>query len=354
MKDPAAAVKLALVAPAAAVTEGGSETLALLEPRAMMAPEAGAGLLKVTRQLEFPLGFKVAGVQLTADTCGSAVNVKEAVAVLPLSEVVICAELSVVNEPAIAVKLAVVAPAAAVTDDGTETLVLLELSVIAVEPLAGLLSVTTHVEVPLGLSVAGVQLNADTCGSAVSVSEAEAVLPLSEAVICAELFVVNEPAVAVKLAVVAPAAAVTDDGTETLVMLELSAIAVEPLAGLLSVTTHAEAPLGLNIVGVQLTADTCGGAVSVSGAEAVLPLSEAMICAELSIVNEPAMAVKAAVVAPAAAVTEAGIETLVLLELSAITVGPLAGLLSVTTHAEVPLGLSVAGLQLNAFTFTVG
>ena len=63
----------------------------------------------------------------------------------------------------------------------------------------------------------------------------------------------NEPAVAVKLAVVAPEIAVTDAGTETFALLELSAInAPEPGAGWLRVTTHADVPLGLSEVGLQL------------------------------------------------------------------------------------------------------
>lgn len=57
------------------------------------------------------------------------------------------------------------------------------------------------------------------------VSEAEAVPPFSEAAICAEPLLVNDPAVAVKDAVVAPAAAVTKAGTDTLALLELNAIA---------------------------------------------------------------------------------------------------------------------------------
>jgi hypothetical protein len=56
--------------------------------------------------------------------------------------------------------------------------------------------------------------------------------PFSEAVIRAEPLLVNDPAVAVKLAVVAPAVTVTDAGTETFALLELKAInAPEPGAG---------------------------------------------------------------------------------------------------------------------------
>ena len=48
MNDPAAAVKLAVVAPAIAVTDAGTETFPLLELKAIDAPGAGAGWFKVT------------------------------------------------------------------------------------------------------------------------------------------------------------------------------------------------------------------------------------------------------------------------------------------------------------------
>jgi hypothetical protein len=68
-------------------------------------------------------------------------------------------------------------------------------------------------------------------------------------------------------------------------------------------------------------------------------------------VNDPATAVKLAVVAPALALAAAGTETLALLELSAIDAPPLgAAWLRVTTQADVPPGFSEAGLQLNAET----
>ena len=81
--------------------------------------------------------------------------------------------------------------------------------------------------------------------------------PLSEAVICADPLLVNARAVAVKPAVVAPAVTVTDAGTETFVLLELSATAVpEPEAGWLSVTKQEDVPLGLTEAGLQLNAET--------------------------------------------------------------------------------------------------
>jgi hypothetical protein len=254
VKDPAVAVKLAVVAPAIEVTDAGTETFALLEPRAIMAPPAGAGLLKVTRQLAVPAGFSDAGVQLTAETWESDARVSDVEAVLPSSEAVICAELSLVNDPELAVKLAEVAPEAAVTDASTETIALLELSAIdAPEAGPGLLRVAKQVDVPPGFNVAGLQVTLDTRTGAVSVSDAEAKLPLSEAVICAELSIVTDPAVAVKLAVLAPAMTATDAGTATLVLLELSAIVTaEAGAGWLRVTKQVAVPLGLNEAGLQL------------------------------------------------------------------------------------------------------
>ena len=63
VNDPAAAVKLAVVAPEAAVTDAGTETFVLLDVSAIEAPEAGAGLLSVTTQVDLAFGFSDAGVQ---------------------------------------------------------------------------------------------------------------------------------------------------------------------------------------------------------------------------------------------------------------------------------------------------
>jgi hypothetical protein len=56
-----------VVAPAIAVIEAGTETLALLELRAIVAPTDWAGLLSVTVQLAVPPGFSDAGEQLKAE-----------------------------------------------------------------------------------------------------------------------------------------------------------------------------------------------------------------------------------------------------------------------------------------------
>ncbi len=68
MNDPAVAVKLAVVAPAVAMTDVGTETFALLELKAIAAPDPGAGWLRVTTQEDVPLGLNEDGLQLKAET----------------------------------------------------------------------------------------------------------------------------------------------------------------------------------------------------------------------------------------------------------------------------------------------
>ena len=53
-----------MVAPEIAVTDAGTETLALLELSAIDTPEDGAGWLRVTTHADVPLGFKEVGLQL--------------------------------------------------------------------------------------------------------------------------------------------------------------------------------------------------------------------------------------------------------------------------------------------------
>ena len=68
MKDPAVAVKPAVVAPEMTVTDAGTDTFVLLELKAIDTPEPGAGWLRVTTQADVPLGFNEAGLQLKAET----------------------------------------------------------------------------------------------------------------------------------------------------------------------------------------------------------------------------------------------------------------------------------------------
>jgi hypothetical protein len=69
------------------------------------------------------------------------------------------------------------------------------------------------------------------------------------------------PAVALKVAVAAPAATVTDDGTVSKVLLLFNVTLTPPAgAAAFNVTVHLLTPLGLRLVGLQVSAETTGGA----------------------------------------------------------------------------------------------
>ena len=68
-------------------------------------------------------------------------------------------------------------------------------------------------------------------------------------------------AVALKVAVVAPAATVTDAGTVSKVLLLVSVTLAPPVGALwVSVTVHVLTPLGPRLVGLQASAETGPGA----------------------------------------------------------------------------------------------
>jgi hypothetical protein len=111
------------------------------------------------------------------------VTVTEAVAELPLSDVVTVAVWLVDTVPAVAVKLAEVAPAGTVTEAGTVRAVLLEDSATVEPPAgAGCDNVTAQVEVPPEVTVVGVHCAASEVPPGATAIEAVAELPLSDAV----------------------------------------------------------------------------------------------------------------------------------------------------------------------------
>jgi hypothetical protein len=103
----------------------------------------------------------------------------------------------------------------------------------------------------------------------------------SAAVITAVELAEMLPAVAVKLAVAAPAATAADDGTVSSVLFEANAT-VDPPAGAaaLNVTVQVADPFEATLLGAQLSVDTVtGGAVSAIEADCELPLSVAVTLA---------------------------------------------------------------------------
>jgi hypothetical protein len=177
------AVKVALEVPAATVTEAGVVTPALLLDRATLAPPAGAAALRVTVQLETPALVKEVGEQLTPLTLACACTVTAAVWPTPLAVAPTVAFWAVAGVPALAVKLALAAPAATVTDPGTLRAALSLESVTNCPPAAAaLLSVTVQADAAPAANVAGLQTTDAGVAGATSDSEALAVLPFRIAV----------------------------------------------------------------------------------------------------------------------------------------------------------------------------
>jgi len=142
--------------------------------------------------------------------------------------------------PAVAVKVAVVAPGATETNAGTVSAPLLLES--ATVPPAELERVTVQVVTAALPSAAAVQPSPVTVAGALSVIEADCEYPFNDAVIVAVWSVEIVPAVTVKLAVVLPDGTETDAGTASAPLL-LESAAVPP-AELERATVHAaEAPL---------------------------------------------------------------------------------------------------------------
>ncbi|MBI1791168.1 MAG: hypothetical protein HYR60_26870 [Acidobacteria bacterium] len=160
---------------------------------------------------------------------------------MPPAEAVTVALWVVAGVPAVAVKVALLAPEATVTEAGTvSAALLLDRLTAKPPPAATLFSVTVHVPVADGLMAAG-QDNADNCTGAVSVSEKLRDMPAMLAVSWAVVSTATAAAVAVNVALTAPPGTVTEAGTVTPALLEERETAMPPAdAGKVSVTVHVE------------------------------------------------------------------------------------------------------------------
>ncbi len=170
------------------------------------------------------------------------------------------AVVAAVTADAVAVKLAVVDPAATVTVLGVVTDELLS-EMVTTAPPAGAdpVNATVHVVLPAPVIVPGEQLNDDSVtvpASAANVSAALAVLLPYVPVNATVVVVATADAVAVKLAVVDPAATVTIVGTVTDELPDDSVTAAPPAgAAPDNLTVQVALPAPVIVVGVQLNDD---------------------------------------------------------------------------------------------------
>jgi len=310
-------------------------------------PPVGAAELSVTVHVLVPLELTVVGLHASDDSVTGGASVTVAVFETPLSVAVTVTLWLLVMVPAVTVKVAVVAFAATVTEDGVVNNELLSDSVTVVPPVgAAELSVTVHVLVPLELTVVGLHASDDNVTGADRLTVAVCETPLSVAVTVALWSLVIVPAVTVNVAVVAFAATVTDDGVVNSELLSDSVTAVPPVgAALLNVTVHVLVPLELTVVGLHASDDNVTGADRLTVAVCETPLSVAVTVALWSLVIVPAVTVNVAVVAFDATVTDDGVVNCELLSDSVTAVPPVAALLNVTVQVLLPLELTVVGLH---------
>ena len=250
---PAVAVKVAVVAPAVTVTEAGTVNKGLLLDSGTATPPEGAAPEKVTVQVELPAVPRLDWLQPRELSTTGAVSDRVAVWVLLLYVAVTVADPSLLIVPAVAVKVAVVAPAATATEAGTVSNPLLLDSVMLAPP-AGAAedTVTVHVELlPVARAVGLHPIELIKIGG-VNETTAVCVLLLYVAVMVADPLVVIVPAVAVNVALVAPAGTVTDAGTVISALLLESVTTMPPVgAACLRVTVQVEDPPVASDVGLQ-------------------------------------------------------------------------------------------------------
>jgi hypothetical protein len=181
--EAAVAVKVAVVAAAATVTEAGTGRAALSEESATAEPPVGAALDRVTVQVETLPDTTDTGAQSSEVTVGGVgVTVRAAVAV-PFSDAVSVTAWLAVTVAAVAVKVAVAAAAATVTEAGTGRAALLEESATAEPPVgAALDTVTVQVEALPETTDAGAQSSEVTVGGMGVTVRAAVAVPFSDAV----------------------------------------------------------------------------------------------------------------------------------------------------------------------------
>ena len=160
----AVALKVALVAPAATVTEAGTVSADLLLASVTFDPPAGAICVKVTVQVLDVPGPTLGGLHARPETRTGAIRLIAAVCELgPSVAVTVAPWLLAIEAPAVALKFAVLVPGAIVTDAGTISKGLLLLNVTLEPPArAAWVSVTVQLLVAFCPRLAGLHARADT------------------------------------------------------------------------------------------------------------------------------------------------------------------------------------------------
>ena len=265
-------VKVALVAPAAIVTLGGTCAAAvLLLCKVTTAPPVGAARVKVTVPVELLPPTTDVGLNVSEDKDAGAVTVSVALW-LPPSVPVITDDVLLATALVVTTNVADVLPAATVTEDGTCAAAVLLLCRVTTAPPVGAapFSVTVPVELFPPTTEVGFSERADRV-AALTVSVATWLAPYNPEMLTGVL-AATELVVTVNVAVVLPAATVTLAGTcAAEVLLLASAMAAPPDgAAPLNVTVPVDELPPTTVPGLSVTEESAGG-FTVSAADWVVP-----------------------------------------------------------------------------------
>jgi hypothetical protein len=247
--------------------------------------------------------------------------------------------------PAVALNVALVAPAATVTVAGAVSAALLLLTPTEVAATVAWLSVTVQALMPAGRRLDGLHASEviEIAGS--TVREAVFELVPRAAVTTTDWELVTVPAVALKVALVAPAATDRVAGAVSAALLLVTPTEVAVSAAWLSVMVQVLMPPATRLDGLHASdvIDIAGRMVR----EAVFELvpRTAVTTIDWELVTVPAVALKVAVVAPAATVTVAGTESDTLLLVTPTDVAATAAWLSVIAQVLTPAGRRLEGLH---------
>jgi hypothetical protein len=274
-------VKLAVSLPAATVTLAGTVATAVLSLESeTTTPPAVAGAVNVTVPVAGEPPVTETGRTLRLLSVGVlSFTVSVAVLDTPPAVAVMTEPLVLAVLRAVTVNVALVAPAATVTLAGTDAAVALPLLSDTVTPPAGAgpVRVTVPVLVEPSTTADGLRVRLDSVGAAlaplVTPRTAERATPPPVAVIVAELFAATALVATVNVAVRAPPATVTVEGTDaTELLLDRATVWPPDAAAALSVTVPVDDDPPVTDVGLRPRAETVGAAgVDVT----VQPLSRA-------------------------------------------------------------------------------
>jgi len=177
----------------------------------------------------------------------------------PKLAVSVAEPLALTAAGALAVKTALLAPDAMVTEGGTVADGLLLLSEMIVELVTAEVRLTVHDAVAGGVKLAGEQVRLESVGVAVAlfkVSVKFLEMPLRLAVSRAEVVALTADGLAVNRALLTPAKTVTEGGTLTDALPLVSATLVELVAAPLRFTVQDDVAGGVRLAGVQVRLDS--------------------------------------------------------------------------------------------------